>query len=71
MTEEKTYNVTLTEPEMQAVAHAMSAFFNVMTREKKSVSETQAALIMGALLKMKEACASPVVFYSRQIEVLP
>ncbi len=52
---EETYSVRLTEPEIAAIAKAMTAFFNVMAREQKTVSEQHAALIVRAMVKMKEA----------------
>lgn len=53
---EKTYPVRLTEREMAAVARCMTAYFNRLTTEKKSVPVDIAVHVQQSLQKMKAAC---------------
>lgn len=51
----KLYTVQLTEREMQCLANGITAFFNVMRREKVQISPEQILSIQSSMQKFKAA----------------
>ena len=50
-------DITLTPFEVKALASVMTAFFNMMAKEKITPSQELASMIMNILLKFKEGTA--------------
>lgn len=54
----KSYSVQLTSRDMQCVANGIAAFFNVMAREKRSISPEQVMTLLNVMHLFKEAADS-------------
>ena len=51
----KIYQVKLTEREMQTLANAVAAFYNVANREDAEINPVQTATLQGVMEKFKRA----------------
>lgn len=54
-TDTKTYQVDLTEAEMQTLVHAVTGFYRVTNRQGTKISVTQTAHLINAMNKFKAA----------------
>lgn len=55
MKDEKQYNVPLTVKEMQYIANSLGAYFEILAREKFTVSPERAVSLATAMKKMRKA----------------